>query len=308
MNGYASVPLLGTARAATEESYFLAEGPFWDPLRERLLWVDILAGAVHQGRVEECGVILPDRRFDFPDTAGAVAVSVRGDLVVAGTHRLHFLTPDGDLTTGPPLVSGAERRLNDGKPDPTGRFVVGTKGVGDELLLRVDSGSGETTVLDDDLTLSNGLAWSSDGQKLFSVDTMTRRIFVREYDDARTTLRARTVFLTLEGGYPDGITIDDEDHLWVAIWGEGCVLRISPSADIVGRVDVPAPHTSCPIFAGPDLDTLVITTAIEGLSDAQRHQHPLSGRLFSIRTAHRGNPPNLWAGTPRSEPTSEGTV
>jgi sugar lactone lactonase YvrE len=305
MNSYTSVPSLGASRVATGQPHFLAEGPIWDPIRGKVLWVDIIDGVVHSGRFAYGGAILPEERIEFPDTAGAVAVSATGELVVAGTHRLYYRSTDGVIAAGPGIIAGEARRLNDGKPDPQGRLLVGTKGPGAEVLLRVDT-DGSVTTIDDDLTLANGLAWTGDGSRLFSIDTMTQRIFVRDYDPVTGVTGQRSVFTTLDHGYPDGMTIDREDHLWVAVWGEGCVIRISPSGDVVGRVGVPAPHVSCPVFAGPNLDTLVITTATESLDARQLEQHPLSGRLFTVQTGHRGNPPHLWTGLDRSASTVEG--
>jgi sugar lactone lactonase YvrE len=291
---YEDVPSAGTARLATDVSHYLSEGPVWDGIRERILWVDIMSGTVHSGRLRADGTIQAEERYDFPDTAGAVAVAERGELVVAGRHRLYFRSVDGVIRAGVELISGDERRFNDGKPDPRGRFVVGTLGPGGELLMRVDGD--EVTVLDDDLTLSNGLAWSTDGGRFYSIDTWSKRIHVRDYDAATGATGRRELFARFEHGAPDGMTTDAEDHLWVAMWGEGCVLRISPAGRIVARIDVPAPHTSCVQFAGPELDTLVITTATEHLTAEQLRASPLSGRLFTARPGVRGNPPYLWNG------------
>ena len=297
MNSYADAPLLGTALAATDVVHHLGEGPLWDPVRGRVLWVDIMAGAVYRGRLESDGGIDIEERVDFPDTAGTVAVAASGEMVVAGVDRLYYRSPDGTITRSRRLISGEDRRFNDGKADPAGRFLVGTKGpTSTEQLLVVDAAE-RVTVLDDDLTLANGLAWTADGRTLYTIDTLTRRIFVRDYDPDTGRTGPRALFLQIEHGHPDGMTTDAEDHLWVAVWGEGCVLRIAPSGDIVGRVDVPAPHTSCPAFVGPDLDMLVITTATENLSPEQLRDFPLSGRLFTVRTGFSGNPPHLWAGT-----------
>ncbi len=297
MTAYETAPELGSPRVATEVSHFLAEGPTWDPISERVLWVDILAGSVYAGRLTSERAIEIEERVDFPDTAGAVAVSAAGEWLVAGTHRLYVRRGDGQISAGNDLLTLPERRFNDGKPDPAGRFVVGTKGPGGELLLRVEA-DGTTTTLDDDLRLSNGLAWTADGRTLYSVDTFRRLIYVRDYDPVTGAIGERRVLLEISEGYPDGMTIDSEDHLWVALWGEGRVVRVAPTGDVVGRVDVPAPHSSCPAFVGPDLDTLVITTATEGLSPADLAASPLSGRLFAVRTGHRGIAPHLWAGTP----------
>ncbi|MEZ3161724.1 SMP-30/gluconolactonase/LRE family protein [Microbacterium sp. BWT-B31] len=302
MGDYDHAPLLGLPRVATGVAHFLAEGPMWDPIRGRILWVDIMDGAVHQGRFAYGGAIEAEDTVAFPDTVGAVAVSSAGEWLVAGTRRLYVRDVDGGVTAGPELVDVEGRRFNDGKSDPAGRFVVGTKGPGDEQLVQVDLDG--VTVLDDDLTLSNGLAWTRDGHTLYTVDTMSRRIHVRDYDPATGAVGVRRVFLEIKKGYPDGMTIDSDDHLWGALWGEGCVVRIAPGGRIVGRVDVPAPHVSCPVFADPDLETLVITTATQGLSPEDLSSHPLSGRLFTVKTGHRGIHPNLWAGTLQSSTPS----
>ena len=291
---YEDVPSAGTVRLATDVSHYLSEGPVWDGIRDRILWVDIMSGTVHAGRLSPDGTIRAEERYDFPDTAGAVAVAATGELVVAGRHRLYFRSVDGAVRAGPELIVGQDRRFNDGKPDPRGRFVVGTLGPGGELLMRVDGD--RVSVLDDDLTLSNGLAWSTDGSRFYSIDTWSKRMHVREYDATTGATGRRELFAEFEHGSPDGMTTDAEDHLWVAMWGEGCVLRISPGGRIVARVDVPAPHTTCAQFAGPDLDTLVITTATEHLSAEQLRANPLSGRLFTVRPGVRGNPPYLWNG------------
>ncbi len=291
---YEDVPSAGTARLASDVSHYLSEGPVWDAIRERILWVDIMSGTVYSGRLRPDGTIRVEERLDFPDTAGAGAVAESGELVVAGTHRLYFRSVDGAIRAGVDLISGSDRRFNDGKPDPHGRFVVGTLGPGGELLMRVDDD--EVTVLDDDLALSNGLAWSMDGSRFYSIDTTTRRIHVRDYDPATGSTGRRELFLQFEHGAPDGMTTDADDHLWVAMWGEGCVLRIAPTGRIVARVDVPAPHTSCVQFAGPELETLVITTATEHLTAEQLRASPLSGRLFTVRPGVRGTPPYLWNG------------
>lgn len=298
-------PLLGVAAATGERSFFLAEGPTWDPTRGELRWVDIFRGTVHRGilgphdRIQELGHVA------LGEPVGALAVAADGELLVAGSHRLHAIGRDDAVRSSRPLLEGDGRRFNDGKPDPAGRFVVGTAGTGrGELLLRVEA-DGSTTVLDDDLTLSNGLTWSADGTRLYSADTLTRRIFVRDYDAATGEAGARRTFLTLAEGAPDGMTTDADDHLWVAVWGGGCVLRVSPSGDIVGRIAVPAPHVSSAAFAGPDLDVLVITTARESLTSAQLAADPDSGRLFTCRPGISGAPTAFWSGVlPSHTPTT----
>lgn len=294
MNGFATIPSLGIATEASSICHFLGEGPTWDPGRGRLLWVDILDGLVFAGRLVE-GRVQVDERIQFPGSATALAVAEGGELLVAGDHRLHYRSVDGATRTGTELISGVQRRFNDGATDPGGRFVVGTKGDGHETLIRIEHDQ-TLTILDDDLRLSNGLDWSSDGRRMYHVDTLARRVFVREYDSDTGAVGQRDVFADFVHGYPDGLTVDADDHVWVAVWGEGCVVRLDPTGEIVARVDVPAPHTSSVVFAGPLLDTLVITTAQEDLTVAQLAQFPASGRIFTIKPGVVGLPPHSWSG------------
>ena len=285
---------------ATAETFELAEGPLWDAPRERLLWVDIPAGAVLEGRVagdrvEVCA------RTEFEGMVGAVAVAADGRLLVAAQEQLLVVRPDGTRADGPRIVpSGEARRLNDGATDPGGRFLAGTLSLaeptGREVLVRLED-DGTITELDRDLQLSNGLAWSTDGTRMFSVDTLSRTVFVRDYDAATGAVGERRMHLRLDGGFPDGMAMDAEDHLWIAVWGGGEVRRYAPDGTLVDRVAVPAPHTSSVAFAGEDLRTLVVTTARQDLTDAQLRAFPDSGSLFTVRVDVPGAPVPAWNGS-----------
>jgi sugar lactone lactonase YvrE len=291
--------LLGEPAAATTEVFQLAEGPVWDARRRRLLWVDILGRAVLEGTLDGDRIIVTGRqRFD--GMVGAVAVADDGTLLVAAQEQLVVVRPGGAREDGPRVIpSGESRRLNDGAVDPAGRFLVGTMSLDGpssrETLVRLEA-DGSITGLDDDLTLSNGLAWSADGSWLYSVDTERRTVFRRAYDAATGEVGDRRVHLQLDDGYPDGIAMDAQDHLWVAVWGEGEVRRFAPDGSPVGRLVVPAPHTSSVAFAGDDLATLVITSAMDELSDAQLRAYPDSGRLFTARVDVPGLPVSVWTG------------
>lgn len=288
-------------RLANDEANVIGEGPVWDAGRNRLLWVDIARGLVFTGELTPDGrvTILDRERFD--GTVGAVAVSATGDWLVATAETLVVRTADGARRSGPRILApGQGRRLNDGKADPAGRFVVGSLSLSnddstDEILAVVDA-DGTVRVLDSDLTLSNGLTWTEDGAFLYSVDTLRRTISKRPYDVSTGTAGARETFLTVNEGLPDGMTIDAEGHLWVAMWGIGEVHRYSPLGELVAVVDVPAPHTSSVAFAGPLLDTLVITTATHGVDEAGLADFPDSGRLFTARPGVRGVPQPMWGG------------
>lgn len=297
-------------RSASEQMHELAEGPFWDAPRARLLWVDIRRGSVFSGELGSDGTVGCIEEVSVPGTAGAVAAAEDGSWIIAGSDRLWIRSPEGVLTAGAtvlPPTSG--RRLNDGKPDPAGRYLVGSLSLSgpstSETLVSIDH-SGGIRVLDDDLTLSNGLAWSADGRTLYSVDTERRVVFRRDYDPSTGDTGPRSVFLEVTDGYPDGMCIDAEEHLWIAMWGLGEVHRYSPAGEQVDTVAVPAPHVSSAAFAGEDLGTLVITTARQDLDSAALSRFPDSGRLFTVRVPVPGLPQPLWSGSASETVSSRG--
>lgn len=286
---------------ATVERFVLAEGPMWDPVHGLLLWIDVERGLVLAGDLRADGRITVVEALRVGETVGAVAPAATGDWVVAGAQRLHVRASGGALAAGRRLLpAGSGRRLNDAKPDPAGRLVVGTlplaegSSTTEELLLvrpdRVDR-------IDGDLTLSNGLAWSLDGGTMYSVDTLRCVINRRPWDPAAGTWGVRTPHVTFNGEYPDGICLDAEDHLWVAMYGLGEVRRYAPDGVLVSTIRVPAPHTTSVAFAGPDRTTLVITTGSRDLDAEGRARHPDGGALFTVTPGVRGKPEALWSGT-----------
>lgn len=295
---------------ANPRIHLLAEGPFWDAARSRLLWVDILEGLVLTGILDADGRLEIIDEFSVNDgsdaeTTGAVAAALDGGCLVAATERLLVRGPTGEVRELVRLLdSGGARRLNDGSPDPAGRYLVGTlslqKPSQTEQLFLVDH-DGSVRVLDDDLTLSNGIAWNTEGTRMFSVDTLRRHIHVRDYDVATGSTGPRETFVQLADGSPDGICIDADDHLWVAVWGRGEVHRYAPDGTLERVLTVPAPRVSAVAFAGDDLRTLVITTASNGLTAEQLHQWPDSGRLFTLTPGVAGHPQPLWRGSTHPE-------
>ena len=292
-------------RVATDESFDLAEGPVWDPVRERLLWVDIRRGTVLVGELRDDGMISIEDRVATPGMVGAVAVSEAGDWILAGQRGILTRSASGRLSEGPAILAAdSGRRLNDAKIDPAGRFVVGTLMIDESpnvtSQLIVVQPDGRLDQLDGDLTLSNGLAWSPDGSVLYSIDTVPRMLYARDYDATTGTAGPRRVLIAFdEGVYPDGMCVDAEGQLWVAIWGGGRVRRYTPEGVLTRRIEVPSPHTSCVAFAGPDLATMVITTARKDLDDDQLAEFPLSGRLFTLDAGVHGLPLPWWSGLPQ---------
>jgi sugar lactone lactonase YvrE len=289
---------LFSAAIASEQTYGLAEGPLWDEERERVLWVDINAGHIHSGSLEG-EIIIPGGQLSFDETVGAVACSEDGQLLVAGQRDLYRVERDSRREVLASIVPADKNsRLNDGACDPAGRFLVGSLALDarerEECLYRI-SQDGNVVIVDDDLTLSNGLAWSPDGSVLYSVDTTPGVVWARPYDAATGNGGARAAVVRLGDGSPDGLCVDTDGNLWVAIWGAGEVRCYTPAGERLATVTVPAPHTSSVAFVGSARDTLLITTARDQLSSVQLDKFPLSGRLFIARVHATGVPTTPWS-------------
>jgi sugar lactone lactonase YvrE len=282
------------ARPAGADAYVLGEGPVWDPERQRLLWVDIVAGAVFAGALEaEAGTIMVTDSWSFPHMVGAVAVAEDGTLLVAGQETLIRVDPDGGRTElARVLPEGTRSRLNDGKVDPRGRFLIGSMPFDgrkrDDVLVRLENDRSLTTI-DHDISLSNGLDWAPDGT-FYSIDTEPGLIRARAYEP----LGERRDQFRVSDGSPDGMCLDTDGNLWIANWGLGRVECRTPDGELLATVETGAPHTTSVCFAGPALDVLVITSATDGLGPADLADAPDSGRLFTAEVGVRGPATPYW--------------
>jgi sugar lactone lactonase YvrE len=289
--------LSGSVELVLDGRAELAEGPVWDQARRVLWWVDINAGRVH--RFEP--VTGSDRFIEIGAPVGCIALAEDGALVVASSEALLHLDPEtGAMETtvrfDPEPVPS---RCNDGKCDPGGRFWVGrlaldrTRGAG--TLNRLD-GPGFASVLND-LTIPNGLDWPGDSRRMYFVDSIERTIWAFDYDTATGALGRRRTFATLDGAglpksaVPDGLSVDADDCVWVAMWGGGCVLRFSPDGVPISRIEVPVARVSSCAFGGDDLTELFITTAREDAMPDELLAQPTAGGIYRARPGVRGRPP-----------------
>ena len=297
--------MIGDAVACTAEQNVLGEGVRWDAARGELLRVDISLGRVYRDRVADDGGLLPVRTYDLPGTVGAVA-PVSGDdgWVVAAGRGFARLSPDGALS---PIadVAGEGTRMNDAACDPEGRFWAGTTSdrPGGAALYRLDP-DGQTTLMLDGLTTSNGLGWSLDRGTMYHADSGPRVINAWDFDagDGSISNPRVVVATSAELGTPDGLTVDAAGDLWVAIWGAGRVHHYSPGGDLLDELAVPAAQTSCCAFGGPGLTRLYVTTATQDWTDAQRRADPGAGLVYRFDTDATGLPaepfrpdPSWWA-------------
>jgi sugar lactone lactonase YvrE len=196
-------------------------------------------------------------------------------------------------------ADGIRRRMNDGEVDPRGRLWAGSmafdKTPGAGALYLLDRGVA-TTVLEG-LTISNGTAFSAGGTEMLYIDTPTQQVRrFRVTESGGLADPEVVVEIDPADGHPDGMCLDDEGFLWVALWGGSEVRRYSPAGEHVGSVRVDAPQVSSCAFVGPDRDVLVITTSQEGYSAEDSARHPRAGMLFAVRPGVSGRAAAAYAG------------
>lgn len=261
----------------------VGEGPVVDGRGGELAWVDIPAGELRRVPLDASGT---PRTVCVGMDLGAVALRDRGGYVAAVRDGLGII--DGDrLTLTEPVLPQPDRRMNDAKCDTAGRFWAGSTTLdfqpGRGTLLCWDPDTGVREILHG-LTLPNGLGWSPDDTTFYLADSMARVLLAASYDVSTGTIGELRRLVTLGGdGLPDGLCIDDEGHIWLAVWGAGQVRRYDPRGRQVAVVTLPVSQPSSCAF-GPD-GVLFITSAAEGTSP---DREPLAGSVFALATEHRG--------------------
>jgi sugar lactone lactonase YvrE len=283
---------------AIRSEALLGEGPRWDAVARRLLWVDIEAGELHlfdPGRGE-------DRAIQLGSRVGAAAPTKDEDrILVALADRLALVDlADESLRTLVEIPHGNGMRLNDGACDAAGRFWIGSMALdetpGAAALYRYSAGSCECVL--DGVTLSNGLGWSPDETTMYYVDSMTYRVDRFDFERDSGAISNRRPFATIErgAGIPDGLAVDDDGCVWVALWGGGALRRYTPAGELERTIPVPAERVTACGFGGDDGRELYITTASFELGREERERQPLAGCVFVTDVGVSGPPAQPFAG------------
>ncbi|GGX11225.1 SMP-30/gluconolactonase/LRE family protein [Streptomyces chartreusis] len=268
----------------------LGEGPTWDARGGRLLWIDILGARIHTYDP------VSGRRSvrTTPQHVGAVKPRAGGGLVLNLRDGVGLLDADDSfrwLHHEP--VPG--RRANDAAVAPDGSLWAGTMrydgAPGGGSLSRI-TGDGSVDLVLDDVAVSNGTGWSPDGSLMYYIDSPTRRIDVFDHADGRVGDRRPFAEIEDGAGFPDGLTVDADGCVWVALWDGSAVRRYTPAGELDRVIELPVPRVTACAFAGPDLTDLYITTARVGLKSPL----PLSGSLLVVPGAGKGLTQPAFAG------------
>jgi sugar lactone lactonase YvrE len=268
------------------------EGPVWSERWGGLRWVDMLAGDILSLVAD--GTI---NRRHVGSVAAALRPRQQGGAVIGVERGFALEEADGTLKHLDELWSDTNVRMNEGGCDPDGRFYCGSMAYDQQpdagALYRLDP-DGSVRVVLENVTISNGLEWSPDGSRAYYNDSPTQRIDVFDYD-GEPGLSGRRPFAEVpaEVGLPDGLTVDEEGGVWVALYGGGSVRRYTPDGMLDEVIEVPAKQVTACTFGGRDLDQLFITTSREDLKPGE---DPLAGSLFRTAVGVAGMPVREFVG------------
>lgn len=290
-----------TAELLLDTKSILGEGPLWDLEDQCLWWINIEAGQVH--RFDPASG--KNDTYEIGQRVGTVVRRQSGGLVLALVDGLATYDPESrklDILCDPE-ADKPNNRFNDGKCDPQGRFWAGTLNFTDE-----DQPDGALYCLHTDGTIvkhfdgvrvSNGIVWTSDSQTMYYIDSPTRCIDAFDFNAATGEIsnRRTAVKFTEAQGYPDGMTIDSEDMIWVAQWAGWGVSRFNPqTGELLEKIDVPSAQVTACAFGGPELEDLYITTARRGIEGEALDKQPHAGGLFVARPGVKGVPSYRYQG------------
>ncbi|MDS9996164.1 SMP-30/gluconolactonase/LRE family protein [Bacillus atrophaeus] len=279
----------------------IGEGPLWDEEKKCLYWVDILGSRLHVFDPAE----KENHTVSFKSFVTSLAKYSSDELIMTmkdGFYLYHLrenkLTPIKQ-----PEDMDKSLRFNDGKCDPSGRLWAGTTSMEGKQeaasFYRLEADGGLVKIKDN-VSTSNGLDWDRKRQLMYYIDTPTQEIVCYQYDpDSGDVSNPETVYHFQESdGSPDGMTIDRDGMLWVALFGGGRVAKIDPfQKKWIDSIMVPAKYVTCCAFGGEDLKTLYITTATEQMTETERYNQPHAGGLFSVRLTTGGYVPAPFSGT-----------
>lgn len=267
----------------------LGEGPLWHPERGQLFWFDIIEKRLMTRTAEG------PQHWQFDEHVSAAGWIDRSTLLIASeTALIRFDIETGTQEIITPLEADTPAtRSNDGRADPWGGFWIGTMGKNAEegagAIYRYYRG--ELRRLFHDITIPNAICFGPDRDRAYFTDTGTGLI-MRQDLDAENGWPTGDPEVWRDFSYKkwgvDGAVIDAEGNMWNAQWGGGRIASYGPDGAFLEVHDVPARQVSCPAFGGADLTTLYVTSATQGLTQAQLDALPDSGKVFALHGVAQG--------------------
>ncbi len=271
----------------------LGEGPIWDYDKKVLYWIDIMEKEIFKYEPES----ETTQKVKLDQYIGSMALRENGGFILALQNGLHFYDWDSALLEKltDPESHLVDNRFNDGKCDAAGRFWAGT------MHLKGEAKKGALYVVDENISvskqienvsISNGLAWSPDNRFMYFIDTPTRQVVQYKYDIRTGKIEQPQVVVTFSDnvGFPDGMTIDQEGMLWIAHWGGSGISRWNPlTGKQLDFIPVPAVNVTSCTFGGNDLNNIYITTARTDTSEKQLEKYPHAGGIFTLQTNVKGS-------------------
>lgn len=286
------------AEPCTTDLYYLGECCRWDEVRGELSWVDLDAGRMFRATADATRIeIIATHEVEGTLTACAPMRDRSQGWIVATDQSIAILDENGRLQmVDEPEAGRADQvRMNDGAADPWGRFWFGSMAYGDEPglgnLFRYSETTGTETIVRGPTT-SNGLGWSPDRRVMYFVDSGPGGVYAFDVDGDGGVSNQRTLIQLkpeIEGA-PDGLCVDAEGSLWIAVWGGSEVRRYSPTGELIARVSLSTSQPASCAIGGANATTLYVTTASEDMSAEQLEQDSEAGRIFCVDVGIAGLP------------------
>lgn len=279
----------------------LGEGAFWNHKNDELLFIDIEGEKLHSFSPKTKEL----QTFEMEARIGTVVPTQNpNNLIVALDNGIFEFDKTKNTKTkiSDPEPNRPKMRMNDGKCDPAGRFWVGSMHLdqieGTASLYKIEPNGNHQKMIPN-VTISNGIIWSDDEKKMYYIDTPTGK--VKEFDYEKTTGKITfvkdAVDVPVSLGYPDGMTIDEEGMLWIALWNGNSVSRWNPkTGELLSKIELPAHNISSCAFGGDDLGTLYVTSARVDMTEEELAAKPNSGAVFAFRPGVKGVKANFFGG------------
>ncbi|MCF8380016.1 MAG: SMP-30/gluconolactonase/LRE family protein [Bacteroidales bacterium] len=276
----------------------LGEGAIWDHTKEILYWIDIEGKKFFRYNPENDSTDI----FELGKRIGTIVPDTGENVILAledGLYLYNLISYEMKKIATPESLSKYDR-FNDGKCDASGRLWVGSMKMegsfGGSFLYKFDSESGFSEMIDS-VQISNGIIWSTDNTKMYYIDTPTQKVMMYSFNLESGQISNPEICIEIPDstGHPDGMTIDENGNLWVALWGGyGVACFDAENGKLIQKVNVPVKNVTSCAFGGKNLDTLFITTARAGNSIKELEKQEYAGGLFYVVPGVKGVKANLY--------------